>query len=58
MAMAITGLLGIGSSKAWWVIAVLGAIAWFISMNAFIQASNEEAASVQWSGMWPKEEEH
>ncbi len=58
MAMAVTGLLGIGSSKAWWVIAVLGAIAWFISMNAFIQASNEEAASVQWSGMWPKEEEH
>ena len=58
MAMAITGILGIGSSKAWWVIAVLGAIAWFISMNAFIQASSEEAASVQWSGMWPKEEEH
>jgi tetrahydromethanopterin S-methyltransferase subunit C len=56
--MAITGLLGIGSSKAWWVIAVLGAIAWFISMNAFLQASSEEAASVQWSGMWPKEEEH
>lgn len=58
MAMAITGLLGMGSSKAWWVIAIIGALAWFISMRMFMQASKDEAASVAWSGMWPKEEEH
>jgi tetrahydromethanopterin S-methyltransferase subunit C len=58
MAMAIVGLLGIGTSKAWWVIAVIGALAWFISIRMFIQASKEDAASVAWSGMWPKEEEH
>ncbi len=58
MAMAIVGLLGIGTSKAWWVIAVIGALAWFISMRMFMQASKEDAASVAWSGMWPKEEEH
>jgi tetrahydromethanopterin S-methyltransferase subunit C len=58
MAMAIVGILGIGTSKAWWVIAVIGALAWFISMRMFLQASKEDAASVAWSGMWPKEEEH
>lgn len=58
MAMAIVGLLGIGTSKAWWVIAIIGALAWFISIRMFIQASKEDAASVAWSGMWPKEEEH
>nr|WP_319374108.1 tetrahydromethanopterin S-methyltransferase subunit C [uncultured Methanobacterium sp.] len=58
MSMAIVGLLGIGTSKAWWVIAVIGALAWFISMRMFLQASKEDAASVAWSGMWPKEEEH
>jgi tetrahydromethanopterin S-methyltransferase subunit C len=58
MAMAIIGLLGMGSSKAWWVISIIGALAWFISMRMFLQASKEDAASVAWSGMWPKEEEH
>jgi tetrahydromethanopterin S-methyltransferase subunit C len=55
-AMTIVGILGIGSTKAWWVITIIGAIAWFIMMRAFIQASADEAASVAWSGMWPKEE--
>ena len=57
MSMAIIGLLGIGFSKAWWVISIIGAIGWFISMRAFLQASLDSAASVKWSGMWPKEEE-
>jgi tetrahydromethanopterin S-methyltransferase subunit C len=55
-AMTIVGILAIGSNRAWWVIAVIGAIAWFISMRAFIQASADEAASVAWTGWWPKEE--
>ena len=58
IAMALVGLLGIGTSKAWWVIAIIGALAWFICMRMFMQASKEDAASVAWSGMWPKEEEH
>ncbi|MGB8233115.1 MAG: tetrahydromethanopterin S-methyltransferase subunit C [Methanobacterium sp.] len=57
MSMAIIGLLGIGFTKAWWVIAIIGAIGWFISMRAFIGASLERAASVKWSGLWPKEDE-
>ncbi len=57
MSMAIVGLLGIGLSKAWWLIAVIGAIAWFISIRAFIQSSEEDAASVKWSGWWPEEGE-
>jgi tetrahydromethanopterin S-methyltransferase subunit C len=56
MAMAIVGILGIGVSKVWWVIAIIGAIAWFISISAFIQSSAEDAASVKWSGLWPEEE--
>jgi len=58
ISMAIVGLLGMGSSKAWWVIAIIGALAWFISIRMFLQSSKEDAASVAWSGMWPKEEEH
>jgi len=58
MAMTIVGLLGMGTSKAWWVIAIIGALAWFITFRMFLQASKDEAASVAWSGMWPKEEEH
>ena len=57
MSMAIIGLLGIGTSKAWWVIAVIGAIGWFISMRAFLTDSLESAASVKWTGLWPKEDE-
>ncbi|OPX60924.1 MAG: Tetrahydromethanopterin S-methyltransferase subunit C [Methanobacterium sp. PtaB.Bin024] len=58
ISMAIVGLLGMGSTDAWWLIAVIGAIAWFISIRMFLQASKDEAASVAWSGLWPKEEEH
>jgi len=58
MAMAIAGLIGIGISSAWWLIAVIGALAWFVSIRSFLQASAKDAASVEWSGLWPKEEEH
>ena len=57
MSMAIIGLLGIGFTKAWWVIAIIGALGWFISMRAFVGASLASAASVKWSGLWPKEDE-
>ena len=57
MSMAIIGLLGIGVASTWWAISLVGAIGWFISMKAFLQASLDSAASVKWSGMWPKEEE-
>jgi len=58
MSMAIVGLIGIGISDAWWLIAIVGALAWFASIRSFLEASAEDAASVKWSGMWPKEEEH
>jgi tetrahydromethanopterin S-methyltransferase subunit C len=57
MSMAIIGLLGIGSHGGWWVISVIGAIGWFISFRAFLAHSVESAASVRWSGLWPKEDE-
>ena len=56
IAMAIVGILGIGFNSAWWVISIIGAIAWFISISAFIQASAKDAASVAWTGWWPEEE--
>ena len=58
MSMAIIGLIGIGISKVWWLIAVIGALAWFVAIRSFIQASKDEAASVAWSGWWPKQEGH
>ena len=56
LSMAIIGLISIGISPAWYLIAIIGAIAWFISINMFIKASKDEAASVAWSGWWPKVE--
>ncbi|MDD4811262.1 MAG: tetrahydromethanopterin S-methyltransferase subunit C [Methanobacterium formicicum] len=29
-----------------------------MTFRMFLQASKDDAASVAWSGMWPKEEEH
>jgi tetrahydromethanopterin S-methyltransferase subunit C len=58
MSMGIMGVIAIGISPAWWLIAVVGALAWFLAIRSFIQASKDEAASVAWTGWWPKEEEH
>jgi len=57
MSMAIIGLLGIGNHSSWWVISVIGAIGWFISFRAFLAHSVDSAASIKWSGLWPKEDE-
>lgn len=57
LSMAIIGLLAIGVSEAWWVVALIGALSWFISIRSFFTASYDEAASVKWAGPWPKEEE-
>ncbi len=57
-AMAIVGLLSLATSQTWWLVAIIGAIGWFISMSSFTKASIEEAASTKWAGLWPKEEEH
>jgi tetrahydromethanopterin S-methyltransferase subunit C len=58
-AMAIVGILSIVSLQPyWWIVALIGAIGWFIAMSSFTKASIEEAASVKWTGIWPKEEEH
>jgi tetrahydromethanopterin S-methyltransferase subunit C len=56
IAMAIVGLIGIGTNPIWWVIAIIGAIAWFIAFSAYLKSSIEQAASVAWTGWWPKEE--
>lgn len=58
MAMAIVGLISIAFSNTWWLVALIGALAWFIAIRSFLAASEEDAASFKWSGMWPKEEEH
>jgi len=63
LAMVITGLLAIASPTAWmgiplWLaITVVGAIGWVVSFRAYVLASFEEAASVKWSGLWPKIEQ-
>ncbi len=57
LSMAVVGILsGLFTIKGA-AIATIGAIAWFIAIKAFIDSSKEAAASVAWSGMWPKEEE-
>ncbi len=57
LAMAIVGLLGMNLFINWWAVSLVGALGWFVFINQYFRASFEEAASVKWSGMWPKEEQ-
>lgn len=64
LAMLITGLLSVISSATVWMgipvwlaIVVVAGIGWLISFRAYVLASLNEAASVKWSGLWPKIEE-
>jgi tetrahydromethanopterin S-methyltransferase subunit C len=58
ISMAIVGLLALIMSQnaVVAIVPVIGAIGWFISFRAFVNASVEDAASTKWSGMWPKVE--
>ncbi len=55
--MAIIGILSIPSNAYWWLISIVGAIGWFVSFRAFLAHSFASAASVRYSGLWPKEDE-
>ena len=58
LTMIITGILAISAGGyAWFAILVVGLIGWYISFKMFVDASCEAAASVKWSGLWPKVEE-
>jgi tetrahydromethanopterin S-methyltransferase subunit C len=58
LSMIIVGIctIPIGHS-AWLIVIVVGLIGWIIAFRSFVQASYEAAASVKWSGLWPKTEE-
>ncbi len=57
LSMAVVGLLSISTNPSWWLVLLIGAIGWLIAFRAFISATFEDAASVKWTGLWPKEEE-
>ncbi|MGL4669386.1 MAG: tetrahydromethanopterin S-methyltransferase subunit MtrC [Methanobacteriaceae archaeon] len=63
LAMAVTGILTIMNPfslfgiPVWLGITAVGAIGWLITFNMYVKASYKEAASVKWSGLWPKQEE-
>jgi len=64
LAMVVTALIfAVTVSTSWmgiplWLIMILVAvIGWVISFRAYILASFEQAASVKWSGLWPKIEQ-
>ena len=39
------------------LILIVGLCGWYVSFKAFLKASYEAAASVKWTGLWPKVEE-
>lgn len=65
LAMFITGILTIINPvpnmwmgiPVWVAIIVVAAIGWLYFIRAYVHASYDEAASVKWSGLWPKIEE-
>ncbi|WP_297898602.1 tetrahydromethanopterin S-methyltransferase subunit MtrC [Methanobrevibacter sp.] len=65
LAMFITGILTIINPvpntwmgiPVWVAVIIVAGVGWIISIRAYIKASFNEAASVKWSGLWPKVEE-
>lgn len=58
LAMIITGILSvITGGVSWFIVLIIGLIGWVISFRAFVNASYGAAASVKWSGLWPKLDE-
>jgi len=65
LAMFITGILTIINPvpnmwmgiPVWVAIVIVAGVGWIISIRAYILASFDQAASVKWSGLWPKVEE-
>ena len=59
LSMMITGLVSsvAGDVFGWLAVFIVGLIGWIISFRAFVKASYDAAASVNWAGLWPKVEE-
>jgi len=57
LSMIIVGICTIPAGHlAWLLVIIVGLIGWLISFRSFMKASYEAAASVKWSGLWPKVE--
>ena len=59
LAMTITGIIALSHAGVVPAILILivGLCGWYVSFKAFLKASYEAAASVKWTGLWPKVEE-
>lgn len=61
--MTVTGLLSVSVDVVafgiplWVIITLIGALGWLIAYKEFFRLSYEQAASVKWTGLWPKVEE-
>ena len=59
LAMTITGIIAFSHAGVVpaLLILIVGLCGWYVSFKAFLKASYEAAASVKWTGLWPKVEE-
>ena len=59
LAMTITGIIALSNAGVVpaLLIIIVGLCGWYVSFKAFLKASYEAAASVKWTGLWPKVEE-
>ncbi len=57
LAICVVGLLLIPSGFVSLLVIIVGVIGWICSYKKFLKMSNEAAASVKWSGLWPKTED-
>lgn len=61
--MLVAGILSFASTVTlgiiplWIVISLVACLGWLITFKKYIDMSYEQAASVKWSGLWPKVEE-
>jgi tetrahydromethanopterin S-methyltransferase subunit C len=57
LAIVVVGLLAIPTGYAALLLIIVGFVGWLCSYKKFLKMSNEAAASVIWSGLWPKIED-
>jgi tetrahydromethanopterin S-methyltransferase subunit C len=64
LSMVIVGIITIGNPALTWggipaslLISIIGLVGWVIFFKQYVLASFKEAASVKWTGLWPKVDE-
>ncbi|MDY2745189.1 MAG: tetrahydromethanopterin S-methyltransferase subunit C, partial [Methanosphaera sp.] len=55
--LMVISIISVVSNGYWYVYLVISLIGWIISIRKYFQYTKQQAASVRWYGLWPKNDE-